>query len=139
MPLTITQNSGGVGSSLDAGSVIAGAINQIIADSGALNAGNSEAVSYKINLNSYQSGAPDGQNANILVNIGGTNTAGIVSGGQTIGKIQSGPVFSQQTIRVSITQGQHVYVCVGNTAGGAGAVYNVSLSVTRMPDKYQVP
>lgn len=139
MPLAISQNSGGVGSSLDAGSVTSGAINQVVCDSGALNAGNQEAVSYKINVNSYQSGTVDGQNSNLLVNIGGTNTAGIVTLGQTIGKLQSGPVFSQQTIRISITQGQHIYVCIGNSAPGVASTYNASISITRMPDKYQVP
>lgn len=138
MPLTISQNLGGVGSSLDAGALTGGAINQVVCDSGALPANNLESQAYKITVNSYQSGTPDGNNANLLVNIGGTNTAGIISGGLTIGKLQSGPVFSSQSIRVVISPGQHMYICVGNTVPGGTTTLNASISVTRLPDKYSL-
>ena len=138
MPLTIAQSTGGVTSSLDAGAITSGAANQVVTDSGALGAGNLEGISYKVTSNSYQTGTQDNNNANLLVNIGGTNTAGIISAGVTIGKLQSGPVFSSQVFRVNVANGQHVYICIGNTSPGASSVYNASMSITRLPDKYAI-
>lgn len=136
MPLTIAQPPGGVTSSLDAGAVTSGTANQVVCDSGPLGAGNNETVSYIITTNSFQTGTADTNQANLLLNIGGTNTAGIISGGLTIGKLQSGTVFSQQRFRVSVANGQHVYICIGNTTPGASSVYNASMSVTRAWQKY---
>lgn len=138
MALTISQPAGGIMSSLDAGSVTSGSANQVICDSGALAAGNGEPWTYLVLVNTFQSGTVDANTFNIYVNVGGTNTAGIISGGNTIGRLLStaGPSPSQQKFRVSVTSGQHVYVCVGNTAPGAGSIYNASMSVTRAYIKY---
>jgi hypothetical protein len=38
-----------------------------------------------------------------------------------------------QTFRVSIPAGgARLVICVGNTAGGAGAIYNAGVSITRL-------
>jgi hypothetical protein len=136
MALTIAQPSGGVFSSLDAGALSSGAQNQIIADSGALAAGNNEPWAYRCVVVSFQAGTVDTNLANLLLNVGGTAASNIVSGGITIGKLQSGAVASRQEFRVSVQSGQHVYVVVGNTTPGASSTYCASLSVTRLLSKY---
>lgn len=136
MPLTIAQPGGGVTSSLDAGSVTAGLLNTMITDSGPLAAGNTEPVTYIFEASTFQTGTVDTNGANMLLNIGGTNTAGVISAGLTIGKLQSAAVLSLSRFRVSVTSGQHVYITVGNTNAGAGAVYNAAMSVTRAFNRY---
>lgn len=136
MPLVTSQPTGGITSSLDAGAVTAPLINQMIADSGPLGAGNNQPASYIVTTNTFQTGTVDANGANLLLNIGGTNTAGIISGGLTIGKLQSGSVFSQQRFRVSVQNGQHVYICVGSTNAGASAVYNASMSLSKAANSY---
>lgn len=140
MPLSIVQPSGGVYSSLDAGGTSAApAANTLICDSGALAGAAGQATAYKIVVVTYQVGTPDTNQANILVNIGGTNTAGIISGGLTIGKLQSNPIQSQQIFRAIVSSGQHIYICTGNAVGGAGAIYTAAMSVTRLPSLYAIP
>lgn len=139
MALTIAQPSGGVLSSLDAGSVTSGAQNQVICDSGPLAAGNGEPWAYKVVVTTLQSGTVDSNLTNMLVNIGGTNTAGIISAGVTIGKLNTLAVYVQQMLRVLISSQQHVYVVIGNVTPGAGSIYNASMSVTRLYNKYGDP
>lgn len=139
MALSIAQPSGGVTSALDAGAVTTGAVNQLICDSGPLAAGNGEPWSYKISAVTFQGGTVDTNQANMLVNIGGTNTGGIISGGLTIGKLLSVAALSFQFFRVSVTSGQHVYIVIGNTTPGVASVYNASFTVTRLQLKYGDP
>lgn len=139
MALSIIQPSGGVTSSLDAGSVASGAANQVLCDSGPLAAGNAEPLPYLISVVTFQSGTVDTNLANILCNIGGTNTAGIISVGTTIGKLSSVSTLMPQRFRVNISAGQHVYICIGNATPGASSVYNASMTVTRLISAYTSP
>jgi hypothetical protein len=136
MPLTIAQPSDGVTSSLDAGSVTSGAANQVVCDSGALGAGNNEPVTFVVQVTTFQTGTVDANGNNMLVNVGGTNTGGIISGGVTIGRLQSSSKQQIAKFVVSVQNGQHVYVCVGNTTPGASSVYNAQMSVTRSATRY---
>lgn len=136
MPLTITQPPGGIFSSLDAGSTAAApAVNTVICDSGVL----SGPHSYKVVVVTYQVGTVDANQANVFINVGGINTAGIISAGTTIGRLQSTGVQSQQVFRVMVLSGQRVYVCTGNSAGGAGSIYTASMTLTQLPALYSIP
>src|SRR6266852_3384835 len=136
MALTIQQSPGGVSSSIDSGAVPAPAVNQIIADSGPLSASNGETISYVVDVTTFVTGTAEPALTNMLINVGGTNTAGIISVGQTLGKLHSSTQFVQKRMRVNVQNGQHVYIVSGNTASAGGSIYNASLSVSRNYSKY---
>jgi len=133
MALTVTQSPGGVTSALDSGSVTSPAANQVLCDSGPLGAVGGPAATYVLQIGTILSGTADaaGGGANIFVNVGGTNAAGIISGGQTIGDLLSLPTFCLQRMRVNVPGGSHIYICVGNTVPTAGAVYSATLAASR--------
>lgn len=136
MALTIAQSTGGVNSSIDSGAVTSPAISQVIADSGALSAGNNEPISYVVDVTTFVTGTAEPNLANMLINVGGTNAAGIISGGITLGKLHSSSQFVQKRMRVNIQNGQHVYIVAGNATPTSGSIYNASLSVSRNYSKY---
>lgn len=133
MALTIAQSPGGVTSAVDAGSVTSPGANQMLCDSGPLGAVGGQASTYVLQVGTILSGTADaaGGGANILVNVGGTNTGGVISGGQTIGDLLSLPAYCHQRLRVNVPGGAHIYICVGNTVPTAGAVYSATLSASR--------
>lgn len=140
MSLTVVPVTGGATSTIVAGSVTAPPINRVLCDSGALPATPGGSTPYMVSVISGQLGTPDANFGNIFVNVGGTVAANIVSGGITIGAVTSFPATasggSPQRFRVNLTAGQHVLVCVGNTAGGASAVYAAGMTITRLSDAY---
>lgn len=136
MPLTVAQSPGGVNSSIDSGAVTTPAVNQVIADSGALGASNNETVSYVVDVTTFVTGTAETNLTNMLVNVGGTNTAGIISGGITLGKLHSSSQFVQKRMRVNVKNGDHVYIVAGNATPTTGSIYNASLSVSRNYSKY---
>jgi hypothetical protein len=139
MPLSIANVLGGVTSTVVAGSTTATpAANTLICDSGPLPAGDGESCSYMVSVISGQQGTPDTNYTNVLINVGGSGSP--VTGGVTYGPLTSFPATASggttQRFRVNITNGQHVLLCVGNTAGGAGAIYSAGMTITRLKDKY---
>src|SRR6266498_531177 len=131
MALTIAQSPGGVNSSIDSGVVTTPAVSQLIADAGPLSASNNETISYVVDVTTFVSGTAESALTNRLINIGGLNTAGIISGGITLGKLHSSTQFVQKRMRVNIKNGDHVYIVAGNTTPTTGSIYNASLSVSR--------
>lgn len=136
MALTIARSTGGIASPLDAGAVTSGAANQVICDSGAVANGNAQPNACIIDVSTLQAGTVDTNRANIYINVGGTNAAGIISGGVTYGPLLSTANTTRQRFRLPVADGQHVYVVVGNTTPGVGSVYCATLSVTRCYDTW---
>jgi hypothetical protein len=138
MALTIANAPAGVTSNITAGAVTSGAPHQLICDSGALAAGDGEPATWLVIVNTLQGGTVDVNLTNILINIGGTNTGGIISGGTTIGPLMSttGPSPTQQMFRLSVGNGQHVYLVIGNAAPGGGSIYVASMSLTRSVNRF---
>lgn len=141
MALTIANVLGGINSTIIAGSTSAApAANTVIVDSGLLPAGDQTPVTYMFSVITGQSGTPDSNATNILVNVGGTGNP--VTGGTTYGPLTSFPVTQSggtaQRFRLTIpVGGAHVFIVVGNTAGGAGAIYNAGVTITRCKDAYE--
>lgn len=129
MALTIVENANGVNSAVDSASVTSPGINAVICDSGAMGTGGT----YICQVFTVLTGTADalGGGSNIYINVGGTNTSGTISGGRTIGKLPSLSVGAIQRFRVSVQAGEHIYLCVGDTAPTAGAIYSATLSATR--------
>jgi hypothetical protein len=140
MALTIANVLGGATSDIVAGATgAAPAANALIVDSGLLPAGDQEPVVYLVSVLSGQVGTPDTNYANILVNVGGSGNP--VTGGTTYGPLTSLPATQSggapQRFRVTIPiGGAHILICVGNTAGGAGAIYVAGITVSRLSDKF---
>lgn len=137
MALTIANPPGGVNSILMAGATAAApAANTVIVDGGVLGAGNQTPSTWLFSVLTGQTGTPDGNTANILFNFGGTNTGGVISGGTTYGPLTSFSAANggtPQSFRFSVPAGGvHIYFCTGNSAGGAGAIYSVGVSITRL-------
>lgn len=136
MAVTIAQVGAGLTSAVDSGAVTTPAVNQVIADSGALSCANNEPGSFIVDVTTFCTGTAETNLTNMLINIGGTNAAGIISGGRTIGKLHSSAQFVQKRIRVSVQNGEHVYIIAGNTTPTTGAIYNASMTVNRNFQKY---
>lgn len=142
MALTIANVLGGITSTIVAGSTAAApAANTVIVDSGLLPAGDNTPVTYLFSVITGQTGTPDTNSTNILVNVGGSGNP--VTGGTTYGPLTSFPSTQSggtaQRFRITIpVGGAHVYIIVGNTAGGAGAIYNAGVTITRIHDAYAV-
>lgn len=126
MALTIVEQASGVNSAIDCSSVTSPAANAVLCDSGALGAG-----TYVCQVTTFLSGTADaaGGGSNIYINVGGSGNP--VTGGRTIGHLPSIPALVMQRFRVSVQAGEHIFLCVGNTAPTTGAVYNASLSASR--------
>jgi len=134
MALTIA-NTLGVQSLITAGATAAApAANTVIVSLGTLAAGNSTPTMFFVSVITGQTGTPDTNTANILVNVGGSGNP--VTGGTTYGPLTSLPATSggtAQQFRLLIpVGGAAVVICVGNTAGGAGAIYTAGVTVTRL-------
>jgi hypothetical protein len=136
MALSVSQVGGGLTSAVDSGAVTTPAVNQVIADSGALSCANSEPGSFIVDVTTFVTGTAETNLTNMLINIGGTNAAGIISGGRTLGKLHSSSQFVQKRIRISVQNGEHVYIVAGNTTPTTGSIYNASLTVSRNYQKY---
>lgn len=133
MALVIAQSPGGITSAIDSGSFTSPVANRVICDSGPLGTAGGQAATYILQISTVLTGTADaaGGGNNIAVNIGGTNTANVISGGQTIGDLLSLPLVVFARMRVTVPGGAHVYICVGNNTPTAGAIYNATLSATR--------
>lgn len=136
MALTVNQSPQGVTSSIDCGYASAPAANTILCDSGPLSAGNNQPMSYFVIVATHEDGTVDATKNNMFLNVGGTNTGGVLSGGTTLGALSSANAPVWMKMRVSVQPGQHIYVCTGNSAGGAGSIYIASLSCTRAYNPY---
>lgn len=136
MPVTVSQVGVGLTSAVDSGAVTTPAVNQVIADSGALSCANNEPGSFIVDVTTFVTGTAETALTNMLINIGGTNGAGIITGGRTIGKLHSSSQFVQKRIRVSVQNGEHVYIIAGNTTPTTGSIYNASMTVNRNFQKY---
>jgi hypothetical protein len=135
MALTIANVQSGITSLVTAGSTSAApAANTVIVDAGTLPAGDQTPTTYMVSVITGQTGTVDANPTNILINVGGTGNP--VTGGATYGPLTSFSAANggtPQTFRVSIPAGgARLVICVGNTAGGAGAIYNAGVSITRL-------
>jgi hypothetical protein len=142
MALSVVPILGGVNSTIVAGSTgAAPAANTLIVDSGILPAGDGNPVTYMVSVITGQSGTPDANLTNVLVNINTVNTTP-VTGGTTIGTLTSFPATQSggtaQRFKVTLSAGQRILICVGNTAGGASSIYNAGMTITRCSDAYAV-
>lgn len=140
MALTVTPVLGGVTSTLVASQTTAApAANTLIVDSGILPAGDGNPVTYMVSVISGQQGTPDTNYANIFVNINTVNTSPVTTG-TTIGTLSSFPATQSggtpQRFKVTLSAGQRILLCVGNTAGGAGAIYAAAMSICKLSDAY---
>lgn len=136
MALVVAQSPGGVNSAVDSGAVTSPPVNQIIADSGALAAGNNETQTYIVDVTTFVTGTAEAALTNMLINVGGANGGGVVTGGITLGKLHSSTQFVQKRIRVNVSNGQHIYIVAGNTTPTTGSIYNASLTAARCYNKY---
>lgn len=136
MALSIVQSPGGVTSAVDSGAVTSPAVNQLIADSGPLSAGNSQPLAYIVDVTTFVTGTAETALTNMLINVGGTNAAGIISGGRTLGKLHSSSQFVQKRVRVNVQTGEHIYIVAGNTTPTTGSIYNASLTASRNYSAY---
>lgn len=135
MALTIANVQSGITSLVTAGSTSAApAANTVIVDAGTLPAGDQTPTTYMVSVITGQTGTVDANPTNILINVGGTGNP--VTGGTTYGPLTSFSAANggtAQTFRVSIPAGgARLVICVGNTAGGAGSIYNAGVSITRL-------
>lgn len=142
MALSVTPVLGGVYSTIVAGQTgTAPAANTVIVDSGILPAGDGTPMAYMVSVISGQQGSPDANGSNIFVNINTVATSPVVAG-KTIGTLTSFPATQSggtaQRFRVIVDGTTRILLCVGNSAGGAGAIYSAGMTITRLSDPYCV-
>lgn len=129
MPLTFTPSLGGLNSIAVAGSTTAApAINTTVCTATTPDATNAQAATegtaYKVSVLTYQTGTVDTNTANMFLTVNGVAVWTLLSTNIAGGNAQVG--------RVVVPAGSSVAVVTGNTAGGAGSIYNASLILTRL-------